>query len=217
MAARSITNGLFITLEGGECGGKSTQSQRLSARLRDQGYDVLETREPGGTRVGESLRDLLKHVNGDDAPCAEAELLMFGASRAQLMAKVIRPHLEAGGIVICDRFADSTTVYQGYARGLDMDAIQNIHSIAVADRWPDLTVVLDLDPQVAYERGQSRKQDSDPEDRFEEEARTFHVKVRDGFLDLAAKFPDRFRVVDAGADIDAVEQQIWEAVNHALT
>ncbi len=213
----TIPNGFFLTLEGPECGGKSTQSARLAAVLRREGHAVLETREPGGTRIGEELRNLLKHVIGDDAPCPEAEVLMFSASRVQLMQKVIRPHLELGGVVICDRFADSTTVYQGYARGLDLEMIHSMHAVAVGDRWPDLTLVLDVDPEVSAGRG-AQRQAAAPEadDRFEKEARAFHENVRAGFLDLARKHPERFRVVNAMNTVDVVHQEILEIVANAL-
>ena len=211
-----IENGLFISFEGPECAGKSTQTTLLKAYLEEMGYNVLLTREPGGTFIGEEIRNLVKHVIGDDAPCEESELFMFSACRAQLVRKVIQPHLASGGIVICDRFADSTTAYQGYARGFNLEQIYQLHDIAVGDCWPGLTILLDLDAAISRERHDAREETKGIADRFEEEALSFHQKVREGFLSIAKNNPDRVIVLDADGDIDDIHAQIAEAVSDAL-
>ena len=215
MADKDKNQGLFISFEGPECAGKSTQTDLLVKKLEAEGRELCLTREPGGTTIGEELRTLVKHVQGDDAPVPEAELFMFGASRAQLMQKVILPALASGQVVICDRFADSTTAYQGYARGFDLELIAQVNAVATAGRWPDLTILMDLEPEISFQRGQLRD-GSEKDDRFEDEDRQFHEKVRDGFLDIARKEPDRFLIIDADSDIDAIHEQIWERVSHAL-
>ncbi len=217
MAQRSIANGFFISFEGGECSGKSTQAELLAAALRKQEYAVLETREPGGTAFGEELRRLLKYSRANaDAPCPEAELFLFSASRSQLMRELILPQLERGGIVICDRFADSTTAYQGYARGLELELIRKLNQAAVIGRWPDLTLLLDLDPAHSRQRGQLRLETLHDQDRFEAEERAFHEKVRAGYLELAKEHPERITVLDAAAGRDELHQQILEITNHNL-
>jgi len=210
-----VKDGFFITFEGIEGAGKSTQVRLLADALGIQGRKVLETREPGGTELGEELRRLVKHYHGPDAICAETELLMMCASRAQLVRQVIRPFMIAGGIVICDRFADSSTVYQGYARGLDLDAIQTLHRLTVGDSWPDLTIVLDLETEAGLARAEKRGAAQRP-DRFEAETAAFHQRVRDGFLKLAAAEPGRFRVVPAALPPAAIHKRVLELVLHAL-
>jgi len=214
---KKIKNGLFITFEGPDCSGKSTQSQKLASVLKKNGYSVLETREPGGTYIGEQLRHLVKHISGNDAVCDESELLIFCASRAQLTRKVIIPFLENGGIIICDRYADSTTAYQGYGRGFDLTVIHELHKIATTGRWPDLTFLLDLDISSATSRGQMRLSDLDINDRIEEESQNFHEKVRNGYLTIAAENPDRFKVFDASEDREIIHCSIMEFVNNAIS
>ncbi len=211
-----ITNGLFISFEGMECAGKSTQSKLISRCLRDDGYQVLETREPGGTQVGEELRHIVKHVCGDEAVCDEAELFIFAASRAQLACKVILPFLQAGGIVITDRYADSTTAYQGYARGFELELIRQLNETATCGRWPDLTILLDLDVKQMEDRGQLRLETLLVQDRIEEESRRFHQKVRDGYLEIARMWPARFLVIDATEDRESIHRRILEHVNNAI-
>ena len=212
---RTIPNGLFITLEGPEGGGKTTQASRLAGALRQRGFEVCETREPGGTPLGEELRSLVKHFGGPGAVCPEAELLLFGASRAQLMRAVILPHLARGGAVVCDRFADSTTVYQGFVRGLDPEFIERLHRLTVGERWPDLTLLLDVDASAGLRRTAARSQASQF-DRLEAEPREFHDRVRDGFLRLADAHPARIRVVDAGEAPDQVHRQMMEVVDRVI-
>ena len=214
---RIIPGGLFVSFEGPECAGKSTQSQRLETSLRDQGYRVLRTREPGGTEVGEQLRHIVKHVCGEEAVCDEAELLIFCASRAQLMRKVILPFLEEGGVVICDRFADSTTAYQGAGRGFSSDTLAPLHEMATTGRWPDVTFLLDLDVDIVLQRGQMRLETLFVQDRIEEESKRFHETVRQAFLQLAEANADRFRVLDARLDRDDLEKQIMSNVTPFLS
>ena len=204
-----MVNGLFITFEGPEGAGKSTQVQLLADKFRAEGRDVLLTREPGGTYIGEEIRRLVKEVKGEDGACDETELLLFSASRAQLMRRVILPHLEKGGVVICDRFADSTTAYQGYARGWSLETINQMHKIAVTGRWPDLTLVLDLTLKAGTQRRLARESEtSTGPDRLESESNTFHEKVRQGFLSIAKLEPARVKVINAEQSIEAVNCDI---------
>lgn len=193
---------LFITFEGGEGCGKSTQARALYRRLSSSGIPVVLTHEPGGTPLGNSLRRWLKG-GGEIDP--ETELLLFTASRAHLVARVIRPALEKGTVVICDRFADSTIVYQGYGRGLDLALIEAANNIASQGLRPDLTVLLDIDA----ERGLARKR---LRDRFEREEIAFHQRVRDGYLEMAKVDPGRWLVIDGSLPKKEIERLIWERV-----
>lgn len=202
--------GLFITFEGVEGSGKSTQLRRLAESLRRSGQPVVETREPGGTALGEAIRSvLLSATNRDMAP--ETELFLYLACRAQLTREVITPALRRGVIVLCDRFADATIVYQGYGRGLDLNLIAAMNRLATGDVMPDLTLLLDLDPVEGLNRVKERRQVPllDPSfDRLEAEALEFHDRVRKGYLTLAQGEPHRFRVVDARGSEEAVAQKI---------
>jgi dTMP kinase len=182
--------GLFIAFEGGEGCGKSTQARRLANWLKSGGYDVLLTHEPGGTALGEELRRCLKKGRDGDV-AAEAELLMFAAARSQLTVTRILPKLTQGGIVVCDRYTDSTIAYQGYGRGLSIDTISNVNRIATKGLVPDLVVLLDMDPAHALLRKKSAR------DRFEHESPAFHERVRNGYLSLAQAEPARWLVLDA--------------------
>jgi len=215
MADKYVDGGFFISLEGSEGVGKSTQARMLAQALRREGYAVRETREPGGTVLGEELRRLLKHLTGDDAPCPEAELLMMGASRAQLVRQVILPFLQTGGIVICDRFADSTAVYQGFARGLKPELIEHMQRAVTRQRWPDLTLILDLETEEGLKRSHLRAAGA-PLDRFDGESREFHRAVRKGFLELAARHPERIRVIPAAGSETEVHLRLLEAAENAL-
>ncbi len=207
-----LTHGVFITFEGTEGCGKSTQIHRLAAHLEREGLPVVVTREPGGTPLGESIRNLLKFAEEGKDMTPEAELLLFAASRAQLVRRVIEPALEAGSWVVADRFMDSTTVYQGVARRLDFDAVQLINEFAVGETRPDLTFVLDLDPDEARRRLLRRPRPIGAPDRMEQMPPDFYVAVRDGYLTLARDEPERFRVINAGRTIDSVEEEIWTHV-----
>ena len=175
---------------------------------------MVLTREPGGTALGEEIRRLVMSREG--APVApETELLLFGASRAQHMRERILPHLQQGGVVLCDRFLDSTTAYQGCARKLDMAFIAAMHDFSVCGRWPDLTFLLDI--SLAESRRRTRGRDGAvPNDRFEAENNDFHRLVHDGFLDLARQYPQRFRVIDGQRPVSAVAADILAEVRHAL-
>ena len=187
-------NGLFITFEGSEGCGKSTQIRLLARELGRKGRDPLLLREPGGTDAGEVIRNLLQHAPEGSRLVPEAELLLFAASRAQLVREVIRPALAAGHTVICDRFLDSTTVYQGVARKIPAAATAHINAFAAGDCLPDITFLLDLDRNVARARLGNRGQVAD---RIESESEAFFDAVRRGYLDLASSEPSRIRVIDA--------------------
>lgn len=215
---KTLSNGFFISLEGPEGGGKSTQTTMLYESLRDCGYNVLRTREPGGTELGERLRDLIKHFGGPDSITHESEVLMFGASRAQLMRRVVLPHLNDGGIVVCDRFADSTTVYQGDARDLDREFLERMHTFTLGDRWPDLTLLLDISVETGLGRKlcETGNNAHIPGDRIEAESEAFHQKVRMGFLELARQHASRVKIVRADAPRESVHRQIMEIVENAI-
>ncbi|HPA18266.1 MAG TPA: dTMP kinase [Verrucomicrobiae bacterium] len=212
-----MTTGRFITLEGSEGCGKSTQAAILARRLRDAGHPVIETREPGGTPLGEEIRHLLKFHAASRGMCPEAELLLFSASRAQLVRDVIRPALAAGTLIICDRFLDSSTMYQGIARGLPHQLVQHVHTLAVGDTLPNLTLVLDMDPEKARLRAMRRPRPAGgPEDRMEAEPAEFYRNVAEGYRALAAAEPRRVRIVSAEGPPDEVAARIWEEVRHVL-
>ncbi len=202
-----MVRGVFITVEGCEGTGKSTQVQRLAEELSAAGLVVTIVREPGGTRVGERVREVLldrEHVDLDP----RAELLLYEASRAQLVREVLLPTLAGGGVVVCDRFSDSTTAYQGYGRGLPLEEVVHLNRFATAGLVPDLTVLLDFDPA----EGLARAVSASGADRLESEDIGFHERVREGFLHIAAAEPERVRVVDAVGTPDEVEARIARLV-----
>jgi len=206
--------GKFITLEGPEGSGKSTQAKTLIQRLAERGIDAIYTREPGGTALGEAIRNILQHNQAGEAPCERAELLLFEASRNQLVEKVIRPSLEKGVWVICDRFMDSTTAYQGYGRSLPVDEIQAINRFTVNNVLPDLTLLLDLEVATGFERiAQRYLARGESADRFEQEERSFHERVRSGYLKLVQQEPKRFRIINAAQEPEAVASDIWKIVS----
>ena len=204
--------GRFITFEGGEGCGKSTQVARLRDALESQGVDVVVVREPGGTWLAEQIRPLIKD-QFEDPPGDRAELLLFLAARAQLVANVIRPALEAGKWVVSDRFSDSTVAYQGYGRGLPVDVIRQRNDFACDGLAPDLTILLDVPPETARERRQRRERaTSSAADRFEREGAEFHARIRRGFADIAEAEPSRVVTVDASGTPDAVWEEIWKSL-----
>ena len=203
--------GKFITFEGGEACGKSTQIRRFADALRAEGREVLLTREPGGTRLSELVRGLLKDER-EDPPVDRAELLLFLAARAQLVKNVIRPALANGVWVVSDRFCDSTFAYQGYGRGMPLDAIRLMNAFATEDLKPDLTFLLDVPPETARARRAGREAaTATAADRIEAAGDAFHARLRTGFLEMAAAEPDRIRVVDASGDVDDVARKILNA------
>jgi dTMP kinase len=202
MENRSLQRGKFISFEGSEGCGKSTQIRRFVDWLRADGREVLVTREPGGTAVGEKIRHLLQHDPAGEALTPESELLLFAASRAQLVREIILPALDRGVWVVADRFLDSTTVYQGVGRGLDRAAVQRINAFAVGPALPELTFLLDLDAATGHARAVAAS--GDQHDRMESEPPAFFEAVRRGYLELAAAEPARIAVIDAGQGIEEV-------------
>ena len=203
---------MFITFEGIEGSGKTTQITLLVDWLRDCGQQVLVTREPGGTVIGDQIRHILLHpAHTEMAP--EAEILLFSAARAQIVRQVIRPHLRAGGVVICDRFADSTMAYQGYGHRLSLDALRQITAFATGDLRPDVTIYLDVDVETGLRR---KAQTPEEWNRMEAQSLEFHHRVRAGYLALADAEPDRYLVLDAGRSADAVQRDIRRRVGGIL-
>jgi len=200
--------GKFITFEGGEGAGKSTQLTRLAERLRASGEGVLSLREPGGTPFGEKMRDVLKQPGSVIQPAAEA--LLFAACRAQLVADVITPALAGGQVVLCDRFIDSTVAYQSGGRGLDRGLIESANRLACGPLRPDLTILLDLDPASGLGRASVR--DHGQADRFEVLGAVFHQEVRAVYHALAKEEPARFFVVDASRPAETIAEEIWHEV-----
>ncbi|MEI7899202.1 MAG: dTMP kinase [bacterium] len=208
--------GKFITFEGPEGSGKSTHIRLLAAFLREQGIGVTLTREPGGTPLGEAIRGLLQH-NGSEVPVGRAEVLLFLASRAQHVERLIRPALEMGNWVLCDRFEDSTLAYQGYGRGFDLIALHGMNQFVTDGLKPDLTILLDVTPEVSRARLLARQSlTAMAPDRIEGEADDFHIRLRNGFLNLARREPQRFVVLAADREQDTVSGEVRSAVMQRL-
>ena len=201
--------GLFITFEGGEGCGKSTHSRLLLKKLDQQNVPAISTHEPGGTALGNELRKTLKRKR-DSSISPQAELFLLAASRSQLVAEVIRPALEEGKVVICDRFTHSTMVYQGYGRGLDFTAIKMVNNMATRHLDPDLIILLDISPEQGLARKPRLK------DRFELEDLAFHRRVREGYIKMAAAEPDRWLVIDASLPKGRIAEIIWDRVSRLL-
>jgi dTMP kinase len=208
-----MTRGVFITFEGSEGCGKSTQAARLGARFEKAGLRVLMTREPGGTAIGEKIRDLLQFAPESSAMTPETELLLFEASRSQLVREIIRPALERGSVVISDRFFDSTTVYQGVARKLEPDVVTMLNNFAAGGDCPDLTVILDLNIAIARARMLRRVRPVQAPDRMEQEPLEFYEDVSRGYRELARRDPARIRLVDGSRSPDEIENEIWREVS----
>ena len=204
-----MARGVFITFEGGEGCGKSTQAAVLKDALERSGRKVLLTREPGGTWLSEEIRALLKDQS-KDPPCDRAETLLFLAARAQLVERVILPALERGEWVVSDRFSDSTLAYQGYGRGLPLDLLAEANDFACRGLKPDITFLFDLTPEEAERRMREREaREHARADRIEREAADFHERIRRGFLTMAAAAPERFVVLDASASREEIAERIW--------
>lgn len=206
--------GRLISFEGSEGSGKSTQISRLAARFQKLKRDVVTVREPGGTELGEQIRNIIVHNSKGDEMCAETELLLFAAARAQLVREVIAPALLAGKVVLSDRFLDSSTVYQGIARNLAADPVAQINRFAIGNVMPHLTIVIDVPTEVSLARLKQRA--SDLPDRMERENIDFYKKVREGYLVLAKGMPERIVVVDGTKSADAIEKKIWSEVKARL-
>ena len=207
-----MSRGRFITFEGGEGCGKSTQVKRLRAALEELGVEVLLTREPGGTVLSEQIRHLIKDQS-EDPPCDRSELLLFLAARAQLVRNVIRPALERGAWVVSDRFSDSTLAYQGYGRGLSLDLIAQANDFACEGLKPDLTVLLEVSAETARRRLRAREAaTSTSADRIELAGEDFHSRLARGFRELAKAEPYRIKTVDANGTADEVWEAIWTLV-----
>ena len=203
---------MFISLEGPDGSGKTTQICLLYNALAAAGYNVLLTREPGGTAIGDQIRAVLHNVDNEEM-VSPAEILLYSASRAQLVAQVVRPALAAGRVVLCDRYADSTMAYQGYGRGLNQKALRAITAFATSGLKPDLTLLLDLDVAAGLAR---RKAGGDEWNRMDRQTLEFHRRTREGYLALAAAEPERWVRVDAAGEVDEVAAAVWEIVSGAL-
>ena len=204
-----LPRGKFISLEGPEGSGKSTQAHLLKEWLEAQGLTVLLTREPGGTPTGEIIRNLLQHESSGEAITVPAELLLFAASRAQLVGNLIRPALERGEWVLCDRFIDSSLAYQGYGRETSVEWLLELNGFAIDGLWPDATLLFDIPVRDSLKRLAGR---SESPDRFELEEIAFHERVLDGYHRLAKRFSDRYRLVDADGAVAAIHTRVKEAV-----
>jgi dTMP kinase len=217
--------GLFITFEGVEGCGKTTQMEMLTDHLEWKGKKVLAVREPGGTELGERVRSILLNIEKEETEGESegldpwAELFLYEACRVQLVSKRIKPALEEGKVVICDRYTDSTVSYQGYGRGLDIDAVRSVNTLGSMGMVPDITFVLDCAPEVGLKRAGSRIESiktGPREDRFEKEDIEFHNRVRDGYLKLAGKEPDRVKVIDAEREIAVIHKEICDIIEKSL-
>lgn len=210
--------GIFVTFEGGEGSGKTTQLKLLASRIRASGKEVIETRDPGGTAIGKEMRTLLLHP-GPVTIAPATELLLYEASRAQLVREVIAPAQPRGAVILCDRFTDSTLAYQGWGRGLDLDLIQRLNRFSTDGLVPDLTILLDLDPGIGLMRCRrgvgadaSTRLSTGPScwDRIEAEPLDFHLRIREGYRALAREDPDRIAVIDARLSVAEIEIAVWE-------
>ena len=207
-----MKRGYFITFEGGEGSGKSIQAEILVSHLHEEGYPVVVTREPGGTRIGEQIRVITHNQENVDLE-AMAEAYLMAASRAQHVAQIIEPALEAGKIVVCDRYVDSSIAYQGYGRKLGAETIRSLNTLAVNGAVPDLTILLNILPEVGLKRrAKSRK----GVDRLDMQQKDFYTRVSEGYLALAKLEPNRYVVIDAGKSIETVAGAVWESVKKNL-
>jgi|TARA_B100001013_G_scaffold294797_1_gene195059 dTMP kinase len=210
-------SGLFITFEGIEGCGKSTQVERLAKRLAKEGHETLTLREPGGTPIGEAIRDVVKFPPGHNPISPDTELLLMNASRAQLVQQAIRPALANGAIVLCDRFYDSSLAYQGHGRGLDLVKVQKAIDLAIDGIKPNLTLLLDIPLSVSQTRVSDRLQSTgEIQDQFDESGTKFFERVLDGFHILAKAEPARFRIINGDKSADNVTEEIWNSIQSHL-
>ncbi len=214
-----MANGLFITFEGIDGSGKTTQIRLLSERLRAEGRDVLETVEPGGTAIGQQIRRVLLDARNNEIT-PHVELLLYFASRAQNVEQIIRPALAEGRVVVCDRFTDSTMVYQGIARGLGEQVVVDLHRIACGGLDPDLTLYLDIDLETSLGRARERNRqlagEQAIETRMDEQSIEFYGKVREGYRKLAEQQPDRVRSIDGDRSVEEIARDVWQVVRSRL-
>lgn len=207
-----MKRGVFIVFEGGEGAGKSLQVEVLAGHLREAGHSIVVTREPGGTRIGEQIRSITHNPENVDLH-AKAEAYLMAASRAQHVAETIAPALDAGKIVISDRFVDSSIAYQGYGRQIGPDVVASLNELAVAGAAPDLTILLNISPEEGMRR---RREASKTNDRLDLQQKDFYERVYGGYLTLAKKDPSRYLVIDAAAPVETVGNKVWEAVKAFL-
>ena len=217
MSTTSGRRGRFITFEGIDGSGKSSQMKRIAERLREAGFDVLESVEPGGTPISQKIRSILLDRANQDL-CATAEMLLMFAARAQNVDQWILPALGEGKIVLSDRFTDSTLAYQGYGRGLGSDIVLDVDRIACRGLVPDLTICIDIDPEVGLARAHARNREDvgNRETRLDEEELSFYRKVRDGYRQIGSEEPGRVRLIDGDRDFDAVQEAVWATVAEYL-
>lgn len=211
----SRQKGLFITFEGGEGAGKSTQIKRLAAKLEELGVDVITTREPGGSPGAEAVRHVLLSSAAEQFG-TEMEAVLFSAARSDHVETVIKPALKEKKVVLCDRFFDSTRVYQGITGDVDMSFLKQLEQIACEDAWPDLTIILDLPPQTGMQRAKARRKADESPDRYEKETIALQEERRDGFRSIAEQEPERCVLIDANGTTAQVFKRVWEAVESRL-
>lgn len=212
MTAQKKSKGLFLSFEGGEGAGKTTLIERLEQKLLQEGFEVLKTREPGGTSLGEKVRELLLQQTQEAPMTGQAELCLFLASRAQHVEEIIGPALQAGKIILCDRFNDSSVAYQGAARGLGMEQVAAFCHFASQGMEPHATLYLDIDPEIGLARAKRTR----AQDRIEREEVTFHRKIREAYQKIAKQHPKRFHLLDASQSADHVFQQSYQILHPLL-
>jgi len=206
-----MKNGLFITIEGLDGSGKTTQIQGIKAYFEKKNIEPVMLREPGGTKIGEKIRHILLDAKNTEMDSV-AEMLLYAASRAQNVAEKVLPALEAGNVVICDRFIDSSVVYQGYGRELDVEEVYNVNLAAVRHRLPDVTIFLDKNPEASLKR----RKEATTADRIESEKMDFHIRVYKGYLELCKKYPNRIKRFDAEESIETIRQEIAATLDEVL-
>jgi dTMP kinase len=206
-----MKKGLFITTEGTDGSGKTTQIKLLESYLKDKGFEVVVTREPGGTSIGEKIRSIILDP-GNREMSYITEMMLYASARAQLVNELIRPSLAQGKVIICDRFIDSSYVYQGFGRNIDIELIEKVNSIALDGLMPDITLFFDIDPRVAL----ARRIQSTGADRIEQETMDFHRKVYEGYKKLVSKYPDRIKAIESNRSIDEIFLDVKDSIDKIL-